>query len=127
VYTTILLLLHIYICIQTNRTQPRGPPLRPLPADMLPGLDLTEGGRHVMGKDGNLYKANHTVSESLSGSGHLTSPVRLSKDAHQHHQQQQQQQQIVMVPQQHTLGGWMGEGPPGGSPGKQPLQPIEGT
>jgi transcription initiation factor TFIID subunit TAF12 len=82
-----------------------------------------------MGKDGNLYKANHTVSESLSGSGHLTSPVRLSKDANQHHhqqQQQQQQQQIVMVPQQHTLGGWMGEGL-GGSPSKQPLQPIEGS
>jgi hypothetical protein len=83
-----------------------------------------------MGKDGNLYKANHSVGESaqLSGSGHLTSPVRLHKDAHQHQQQQQQQQQqIVMMPQQHTLGGWMGEGLPGASPSKQPLQPIEGS
>ncbi|KAG5188894.1 hypothetical protein JKP88DRAFT_260089 [Tribonema minus] len=37
---------------------PKGPPLRAQPGDVLPGLDLTEGGRHVMGRDGHLYLAN---------------------------------------------------------------------
>ncbi|CAM9758383.1 unnamed protein product [Chrysoparadoxa australica] len=45
-------------------TNPKANTLRPLPpCDTLPELDLTNSGRHVMGKDGHLYMSN---SQSLA-------------------------------------------------------------
>ncbi|CAM9155535.1 unnamed protein product [Sphacelaria rigidula] len=42
----------------------KGPPLRPTPGETLPELDTKEG-RHIIGKDGNLYLAQPSVSAAV--------------------------------------------------------------